>query len=212
MRRSASRPGGLFITLEGIDGAGKSTQLALLADHLRDRGHRVRVTEEPGGTALGRTVRELLQGDTADPPVARAEVLLFLAARAQHVETLIGPALAAGETVLCSRFSHSTLAYQCHGLGLDEALVRSADAFARNGLLPELVLILDSDPAAAAARRDLSRPADRIERRDDGFHARVRDGFRALAAAEPERVKLVPADGPVAEVQAALREVLAPWL
>lgn len=212
MRRSASRSGGLFVTLEGIDGAGKSTQLALLADHLRDHGHRVRVTEEPGGTALGRAVRELLQGDSPDPPVARAELLLFLAARAQHVETLIEPALAAGETVLCSRFSHSTLAYQCHGLGLDEALVRSADGFARDGLLPDLVLILDSDPLVAAARREQSRSADRIERRDGGFHARVCDGFRALAAADPERVKLIRADGTVDEVQAALREVLAPWL
>lgn len=205
---STTQTRGLFITLEGLDGTGKSTQLALLAEWLRQRGRTVRVTEEPGGTPLGLALRELIQHDRETPPVPRAELFLFLAARAQHVDALIRPALERGEVVLCSRFSHSTLAYQIHGLELDDQAVRDADRFAAAGLLPDRVLIFDADPAAAAARRDARSHPDRIEDRAAAFHRRVRDGFRALAAADPQRLRLIDAEAPIEAVQAACRAAI----
>jgi dTMP kinase len=204
---------GLFITLEGGDGAGKTTQLERLTSWLWARGERVLVTAEPGGSALGEAIAEWLRGRGPEAPTPRAEALLFLAARAQHVERLIQPALAAGTTVLCSRFSHSTLAYQCAGLGLDETAVAAADAFARDGLKPDVVLVLDLDAAGAAARRaGRGQAEDAIEARAAAFHERVRAGFRRAAALEPERVRLIDAGGDADSVQAAIAAALEPWL
>lgn len=202
---------GLFITLEGVDGGGKSTQIERLTAWLTARGETVLVTSEPEGTPLGVAIGGWLRGHGDDAPVPRAEALLFLAARAQHVDTVIRPALASGHCVICSRFSHSTLAYQCHGLGLDLATVTAADAFARDGLLPDGVIVLDLATETAAERR-AERAADRIEARADDFHQRVREGFRALAAADPQRVKLVPAGGTPDEVEARIRQVVEGWL
>lgn len=210
----AGAPGaarGLFITLEGIDGVGKTTQLELLASYLRSLGRSVQLTEEPGGTPLGAALDRLLKERGPDQPTPRAEALLFLAARAQHVETVIQPALEAGRTVVCSRFSHSTLAYQCHGLGVDEPAVRAADAFARDGLMPDLVLVFEA--ADETVRERLSgRLADRIEARAADYQARVRDGFRHLAAEDPERVKRIDGTGDPVAIHARVREVLDPWL
>jgi len=204
---------GLFITLEGVDGGGKTTQIARLASWLTGLGARVVVTEEPGGTPLGQAIGEWLRGRGAEQPVARAEALLFLAARAQHVDTVIAPALADGAVVICSRFSHSTLAYQCAGLGLDEPAVRAADALARAGLWPDVVLVLDLAPHMAAARRaGRGGEADAIEARAAAFHARVREGFARLAAEDPPRVKLIAAGDEPDAVHAAIRMALAPAL
>ncbi|MCC7494414.1 MAG: dTMP kinase [Fimbriimonadaceae bacterium] len=202
---------GRFFTFEGVDGVGKSTQLDLLAAWLGERGHTVLLTAEPGGTPLGQELDRLLK-DPATPTVPRAEALLFLAARAQHVDAVLRPALASGQTVLCSRFSDSTLAYQCAGLGLPEPAIRAADAFAREGLQPDAVVIFDAPPEVVAQRRAARAGSDRIEARAAEFHARVRDGFRALHAADPQRVLLLPAAGDAAHVQQRLRTALEPWL
>jgi dTMP kinase len=212
MNAHGRRSRGLFITLEGGDGVGKTTQLELLREHLHHRGHTVVVSSEPEGTPLGAAVAQWLRGRAGEAPTDRAEALLFMAARAQHVETVIQPALERGETVLCSRFSHSTLAYQCYGLGLDLQAVRLADAFARDGAWPDLVLLLDA-PLETARRRRVGRTdEDRIEARAAAFAGRVRQGFLELAAAEPERVRVVDAAAAPEAVQVALREALEPWL
>ncbi len=203
---------GLFITLEGLDGVGKSTQMRLLAEALTARGRTVRLTEEPRGTALGEALDRLIREPATGAPTPRAEALLFLAARAQHVDTVVRPALAAGEAVVCSRFSHSTLAYQCAGLGLDEAAVRAADAFAREGLWPDVVLVFEAPAAAVASRLSERGGEDRIEARAADYQRRVGEGFRRLVAAEPERCRLIGGDGSPAEVHAAVMAALEPWL
>ena len=199
MEPTSPRRPGLFITFEGDDGVGKSTQMEALAARLQAHGQATRLTGEPQGTPLGAALDRLLK-DPANQIAPRAEALLFLAARAQHVDTVIRPAVAAGEWVLCSRFSHSTWAYQCGGLGLAEAPVRAADAFARDGLLPDLVLVFDAHPEEAAQRRAGRAPADRIEGRGASYHERVVDAFRRYAADDPARVRLVDARGSVEAV------------
>ena len=169
---------GRFIAFEGIEGAGKSTQVALLAAALRRRSFEVVATFEPGGTALGRELREIVMRPTGEPPLPRAELLLYLAARAQHVAQLIRPALARGAVVLCDRFSGSTLAYQGYGRGLDLEMVARLDAAARDGVWPDLTLLLDC-PLEEGLRRATG--DDRMQRERLAFHRRVRDGFHRLA-------------------------------
>jgi dTMP kinase len=143
---------GLFLTLEGADGTGKDTQVRLLAEALEKRGRRVCVTREPGGTRLGNVIRRLLLNPANRDMTARTELLLYLASRAQHVEELIHPALARGEDVVCSRFSDSTLAYQCGGLGLAWAEVEALDRFATGGLVPDMTFVFDLPPEEARQR------------------------------------------------------------
>ena len=180
---------GLFIALEGGDGAGKSTQVRLLQQWLESLGRAVLVTREPGGTAFGEHVRRLvLHGDHVAP---RAEALLFAADRAHHVETLIRPALARGEVVLTDRYMDSSVAYQGAGrdLGADE--VKELSLWATGGLLPALTVVLDVTPETGRARRgDLH---DRLESESDDFHARVRGHFLDLAAADHDRYLVIDA-------------------
>jgi dTMP kinase len=186
-------PYGKFITFEGPEGSGKSTHIRLLAAYLRDQGFAVTLTREPGGTPLGESVRGLLQHNgSGEAPVGRAEVLLFLASRAQHVERLIRPALQAGSWVLCDRFADSTLAYQGYGRGFDLNDLAEVNRFATGGLTPDLTVLLDvtteTSRARLSARESLTASApDRIEREADDFHRRLRDGFLDLALREPER-------------------------
>jgi len=196
---------GRFITFEGGEGCGKSTQVRRLAAELESRGIRVVLTREPGGTPLAEKVRGLLKDEMDDPPCDRAELLLFLAARAQLVRQVIRPALESGAWVLSDRFSDSTVAYQGHGRGLDIGLIRTANAFACDGLGPDLTLLLDVEPAVATARmrgREAAThtTADRIELAGDDFHARLRAGFLEMAAAEPERIQRLDANGTPDEV------------
>lgn len=191
---------GKFITFEGPEGSGKSTHIRLLADFLRASGVRVICTREPGGTPTGEAIRGLLQHNgSGEVPVPRAEVLLFLASRAQHVERLIRPALADGTWVLCDRFDDSTLAYQGYGRGFDLETLRTVNRFATSGLVPDLTFLLDIPPATSRERL-ISRQAktatapDRIESEADAFHVRLRDGFLALAHGEPERFVVVETD------------------
>jgi dTMP kinase len=193
---------GRLIAFEGVEGSGKSTQLELLRRLLEERGREVVVTREPGGTPAGERVRALV----LDPAVElhpRAEALLFAAARAELVEAVIRPALERGAVVLCDRYLDSSLAYQGGARGLGRGPVEQINRFATGGLLPDLVVLLDLDPAAGRARRP--RDPDRIEAQDLGFHRRVRDAFRDLAAAEPGRFAVVDAAAPVEEVADQIR-------
>jgi dTMP kinase len=188
---------GRLIAFEGVEGAGKSTQLALLRQALSARAREVVVTREPGGTPAGERVRSLL----LDPAVElhpRAEALLFAAARAELVEAVIRPALERGAVVLCDRYLDSSLAYQGAARGLGQGPVEEVNRFATGGLLPDLVVLLDLDPASGLRRR--AGALDRIEAQDLGFHRRVRQAFRDLAAADPARFFMVDAATPVPEV------------
>jgi dTMP kinase len=202
---------GRLIAFEGVEGAGKSTQLELLRQALEDRGgpgdrrsgppvgrpREVVVTREPGGTAAGERVRALL----LDPEVEldpRAEALLFAAARAELVAEVIRPALERGAVVLSDRYLDSSLAYQGGARGLGRGPVEAVNRFATGGLLPDLVVLLDLDPADGLARR--ARDPDRIEAQDIDFHRRVREAFRDLAAADPGRFAVIDATAPVPDV------------
>jgi dTMP kinase len=187
---------GLFITIEGIDGAGKTTQARLLAEWLRGLGRRVCATREPGGTSAGERIRDLvLSREWAIP--AEAELFLYLADRTIHVSQLVKPALAAGDVVVCERYTDSTLAYQGYGRGLDLGLLRQLNETATGGLVPDLTLVLDLP--VNMVRLDEGR-LDRLESEGRGFLARVAAGFRELAEKEPGRVKLIDGSGEVQTV------------
>jgi len=180
---------GLFITLEGGEGSGKSTQAQALAAALEKRGYSVYLTHEPGGTELGRAIQSMLEADQAPTPIA--ELLLFVADRAQHVHEVIAPALAGGKIVVCDRFSDSTLAYQGFGRGLDIGLIRRLNDEATGGLKPDVTLLLDLRPEAGLAREGAQ--LDVTGRESLEFHERVREGFLALAREEPERFVVIDA-------------------
>lgn len=192
----------LFLTFEGPDGCGKSTQARLLAEKLRSQGYDVFLTREPGGTSLGEAVRELLLGKEYEL-TSSAEALLYAAARAQHVEEKIRPALAKGQIVICDRFVDSSLAYQGYGLGLSLQRLREINLFATSGLEPDLTILLDLDPQIGLARARAGRgQTDRIEERDGAFHKQVREGFLDLARSQPERFAVIQVEGlPPEEVE-----------
>jgi dTMP kinase len=193
---------GRLVAFEGVEGAGKSTQLELLRRALEGRGREVVITREPGGTPAGERVRTLLL-DPAAELHPRTEALLFAAARAELVERVIRPALARDAVVLCDRYLDSSLAYQGGARGLGRGPVEEVNRFATGGLLPDLVVLLDLDPAAGLRRRHQDR--DRIEAQDLAFHRRVRAAFLALAAADPARFAVVDASPPVPEVAARVQ-------
>lgn len=191
---------GLFITVEGIDGCGKSTQARLIAAALEAAGHDVLRLREPGGVKISEQIREIL----LDPANAEmgdvCELLLYEAARAQLVHQVIRPALAAGKTVVCDRFYDSTTAYQAFADGLDRNMVSQANELAVDGCRPDLTLVFDLPVEDALRRRSDRAAEDRLELKGLEFQARVAAGFRAVAADEPDRVKLVDAGGSIAEV------------
>ncbi|MFT4050931.1 MAG: dTMP kinase [Microbacterium sp.] len=200
---------GLWVTFEGGDGAGKTTQAALLEQWLREAGRTVVRTREPGGTEVGALVRDIVlhhRGEIAP----RAEALLYAADRAQHVATLVRPALDRGEVVIQDRYLDSSVAYQGAGRVLDAVQIRDLSLWAAEGALPDLTVLLDLDPASARARLDAAdKPFDRLEAEKAEFHERVRRGFLALAAAEPERFLVLDATRPPAELADAVRERVA---
>jgi dTMP kinase len=199
--------GGRFITLEGGEGAGKSTQARLLADALQTTGLSVLLTREPGGAPGAELLRSLLlSGETAWS--APAEALLHFAARAEHVERTIRPSLAAGSWVVCDRFADSTMAYQAYGQGADRAMIATLTGLI--GLVPDLTIVLDvAESVAESRRRSRGGAADRYEREDAAFHGRVRTGFLAIAAAEPDRCIVVEADAPAEQVHAAIMRAVS---
>jgi dTMP kinase len=177
----------LFITFEGIEGSGKSLQARRLAARLRDRGLSVLETHEPGGTPLGTELRELLLSRTELGLTARAEALMMNASRAQLVESVIGPALERGEFVVCDRFADSTLAYQGAGRGLDMHTLGAVISFATAGLQPHMTMLLDVPVEVGLARKHVQEKWNRFEAETRAFHERVRDAYRAMAVAAPER-------------------------
>ncbi|MGA1774425.1 MAG: dTMP kinase [Nitriliruptoraceae bacterium] len=213
---AAPRPRGMMVAFEGGDGSGKSTQIALLRDHLEALGLRVVVTREPGGTAIGERIRELLLDPGSAAMTDRAEALLYAAARAQHVEEVIAPALADGAVVLCDRFIDSSVAYQGAGRGLGEPRVEALNLWATAGVLADLVVLLDLDAGEGLRRAVADTGPDRLEAAGDRFHADVRAAYRRRAAAEPHRWLLLDAAQPVADLHARIRAdvtvVLGPLL
>ena len=194
---------GAFITFEGVEGVGKSTQIALAASHLRQRGIEPVVTREPGGTPLAEQLRALVLEPGRGPVGPTAELLIMFAARASHVEDIIRPALHAGRCVLCDRFTDATEAYQGGGRGVDAGSIRALAAIAHPGLAPDLTLVFDV-PESVANARLAGRGAgqDRIESEDGDFFGRVRRAYFAIATREPARVRIVDATRPEPEVAA----------
>ena len=197
-----------------MDGCGKTTQLRMLATSLRDKGKFVVETVEPGGTEIGQQIRRILLDPANSSIHARAELLLYFASRAQNVEQVIRPALADGHIVLCDRFTDSTLAYQGCGRGLDTGMVLELDRIACQGLKPDATILIDIDPATSLARaRRRNERTDSSESRIDeesfAFHERVRRGYQALAARDPERFIAIDGRGSIGEVGAAIREALS---
>lgn len=210
---------GIFITFEGPEGSGKSTQIRLLADRLTASGHPILLTREPGGTPSGEAIRRLLQHDSTDENMsARTEVLLFCASRAQLVEQVIQPSLASGTCVLCDRFTDSTLAYQGYGRGFPVDALKTLNTFATGGLIPDLTILLDIpceegfNRLAARHKAQNHAAGDRIERAERSFHERVRQGYLDLASQDPARFKIIPTGGPIEHTSAAIWQAVCAHL
>ena len=206
----------MFVTFEGIEGSGKSTALRGLAATLAAQGRGVVQTQEPGGCALGTTLRAVLLDARTQNLSERAELYLFLADRAQHVHEVVRPALAAGRVVLCDRYSDSTFAYQGHGRGLDLAMLRQLDAQATGGLVPDMTLLFDLPVEQGLARARSRNAAEgiaqnegRFEAEKLAFHQRVREGFLALAQAEPQRFRIIDATQQPEDVLGAVLAAVA---
>lgn len=203
---------GLFVTLEGIEGSGKSTQLARLARRLRGQHLPVVTTREPGGTPTGEAIRRLLLNVRHTALDPKAELFLYLAGRAHHLRQIVRPALAKGCIVLCDRFSDATLAYQGYGRQLLSPPLRQSVGYASDGLQPDLTLLLDLDPHTALARVRRRRVRNRLDRERLAFHRRVRRGYLRLARQHPSRIKLVDACSSASEVARSIDRIVAPRL
>ncbi len=203
---------GCFVTIEGIEGVGKSTNLGVVAELLRDAGCDVVVTREPGGTPLAERIRGLLLDSERGSVPGMAELLLMFAARSSHLESLIKPALARGSWVLCDRFTDASYAYQGGGRGLDTAWIAALEKQVQGELRPDLTLLLDADPEVTRSRREARGVTDRFEAEDAAFFQRVRENYLERAAAEPGRIRLVDAAQPLDEVRKTLSKVVAEFL
>ena len=196
---------GRFITLEGIDGAGKSTHLAAIADFLRGRGKDVVITREPGGTPLGESLRALL---LSQPMNVETETLLMFAARREHIAKVIAPALAAGRWVLSDRFTDATYAYQGAGRGMAADKIAALERWVQEGLQPDLTLIFDVS-VETARRRLAQNPADRFEQEGAGFFERIRAGYLKRAAADALRVRVINSERPLADVKKEVERLVS---
>jgi len=205
--------------MEGVEGSGKTTQAALLCDYLRRHEIEVRETREPGGTALGETIREILLCPTTSPLIPVSELLLFLSARAQQIDEVIAPALEKGEWVVCDRYCDATLAYQGYGRGLDLEKIQELNHIATGGLKPDMTILLDLHvetglERAVAAKREFAEGGngDRMERENREFHKRVREGYLHLARQEPDRIKVIRVTGSIEEVHRTVVSLVEPFL
>jgi dTMP kinase len=212
---------GLFITLEGIDGCGKSTQINMLTEALKNRGIDPLITREPGGTETGERIRRLLS-EAGPILAAETELFLIVAARAQHVRELIRPALADGRVVISDRYTDSSVAFQGYGRGLELATVHEMNRFATGGLTPDLTILFDLDPARARARLD-RRPQKKalaatesdleyLDREEKEFHERVRDGYLRMMEVDSSRIRLVDSSGPVEQTRDRALSLVLPLL
>jgi dTMP kinase len=198
---------GRFITLEGIDGAGKSTHLGFIADLLTRRGMSVRVTREPGGTRLGEKLRELLL-DPSQTVHPDTETLLLFAARQEHLHSVIRPALASGQYVVCDRFTDATFAYQGWGRGIDLAKLEALESWVQGPLQPDLTLYFDIPTEVARDRIEATRTRDRFEQEQQAFFERVRNGYLDRAARYPGRIRILDSQRPLLAVQKELEDML----
>ena len=196
---------GMFITLEGVDGAGKSSHLAWLEDWFKARGQPVRMTREPGGTPVGERLRELVLHESMH---VETEALIMFAARREHIEHVIRPALAAGEVVISDRFTDASFAYQCGGRGLLETRLAVLESWVHADLNPDLTLLFDLSPEIAAQRLASARAPDRFEREKTDFHARVRNAYLHRAELYPQRIRVVDGSQSLAEVRVQLAAIL----
>jgi len=203
---------GLFISFEGIEGTGKSTQARLLRDWFEAEGTEAVLTREPGGTEIGKGIRGVLLDKNHGKMDPVAELLLYASDRRQHMYEEIIPSLLRGLVVITDRFSDSTRAYQGHARGLDEKLIDDLDSIATGGMKPDLTLLLDMDVRAGLLRNRNAQKSDRLELEDVAFHERVREGFLNIQGAEPRRVKLIDASGTVDEVHARVVEAVREFL
>ncbi|HET6516424.1 MAG TPA: dTMP kinase [Thermodesulfovibrionales bacterium] len=192
---------GVFISFEGIEGTGKTTQARLLAGHLSDRGYATVLTEEPGGTPIGLRIREVLLKVEHREMHHMTELLLYNASRCQHIHEVVLPAVNSGRIVLTDRFTDSTIAYQGYGRGIDLSVIDALDRTATGGLKPDLTLLLDLDVATGLKRNRGANKIDRLELEDIEFHTRVRAGYHKLSHKEPERIRLIDASGSIEEIQ-----------
>ena len=202
----------MFITLEGPEGAGKSTQMLALAEYLRAAGKSVIETREPGGTSLGEAIRHILLDPAQTTLASDAELLLLFAARAQPLAELIRPALARGEWVLCDRFTDASYAYQGGGRGIPGSRIAVLEQWVQADLQPDLILVLDLPVELGLQRAGKRGPADRFEREEQAFFERVRATYLQRAANKPERYRIIDASAPLDEVQTALRRALESYL
>jgi dTMP kinase len=203
---------GVFISLEGIEGTGKSTQVRLLGSALRAKGLAVTETAEPGGTAISLRIREILLSLDSRGMRPVTELLLYNAARVQHIEEVIMPALNQGNIVITDRFSDSTIAYQGYGRDIDLKLIAALDALATDRLKPDLTILLDIDAETGLRRNREANKEDRLELEDISFHEKVRRGFISLAAKEPERIKLLECSAGIEEVHMKVAGAVADFL
>ncbi|MBI3994398.1 MAG: dTMP kinase [Nitrospirae bacterium] len=199
---------GFFITFEGTEGSGKSTQIGILARRLTRRGYRVIATREPGGTRFGEQIRKVLLSIQNHGLDSRAELFLYLASRAQHLEEVILPALKQGRIVLCDRFSDATLAYQGFGRKLDMKTVRAAVKYAEKGIFPDRTLLLDLEVGVGLDRVRSRGRRNRLDREQRAFHERVRAGYRRLARMNPGRIKIVTAGRNAEAVAEEIRSII----
>lgn len=200
MNQNNKQPG-RFITVEGIDGAGKSSHIEWLREHLSQQGHSVIVTREPGGTPLGESLRTILLNE---PMAPETEMMLMFAARAEHLSSVIRPALAQGAWVISDRFSDATYAYQVGGRGVPEHKFAALESWVQEGLQPDRTILFDVSVATAQARLHDTRILDRFEREAADFHQRVRDAYHARAMSYPDRIRRVASDIPIPEVRAQI--------
>ena len=201
-----------FITVEGIEGAGKSTCMQLIEQRIRARGHELLLTREPGGTPLGEALRELLLGHRHDGMGDDTELLLMFAARAEHLHTRIEPALAAGSWVLCDRFTDATYAYQGYGRGIDIARIASLEAWVQGPRRPDLTLLLDVPVEVGLERAGRRSAPDRFERQEEAFFERVRNGYLQLAAQTPARFRVIDAACELEQVASQILTVIDAFL
>jgi dTMP kinase len=201
-----------FITVEGGEGVGKTTNMGLIQSILESRGFEVCITREPGGTALGEMLRTSLLNPELEPPVAMAELLMIFAARAQHISTVIEPALAAGQWVLCDRFTDATYAYQGFGRGIDLTAIATLEQLVQCERRPDVTVLLDLDPLVGLERAQKRAELDRFELEEAAFFSRVREGYLSRAKAEPARWIVVDAAKSLEEVSGTLNAQLTRWL
>lgn len=199
---------GIFITIEGVDGSGKSTQISRIKKFLEKRGHNVLLTREPGGTKIGERIRQILLDNNCKEMSAVTETLLYAASRAQHVEELIIPALNEGKIVLCDRFVDSSIVYQGIGRGIGLEAVISVNEFATFGLKPDLTILLDIEPETGLNRVKTIKNADRLEEEKLDFHKKVYKGYKDLANMYPERIKIIEADKTIEEISREIENKL----